>query len=223
MRFIVIVAAMMLCFIAHLSAYAVAIVDRVETTERIVALSIVGVESKGVLEGLLRLSQERHIHLTVFIPSQTVENHAGLIKKAMRYGVELGECGVKNQPWDDLRSEDIKKELLAAQTVIFAKTGIKPKVIRPPDFRYSHYFLAGVAEAGVDAVVVRGVNLTAEALVLKKDAVAPCFTTVASGDILNVNVEQGAVSSMLPQFIRNLQQAGFGIVSVSELLRQGVI
>lgn len=204
---------LMICLVRPVMAAPV-IIDGISTTEKVVAITVEGIDSASALDKLVAVCQQCHVRITLFMPSLCMANNRADIHRIAQRRFEFGEYGVKEQSWDELRVEDIRKEILASNRIIRKTTGMIPKVIKPVRKYYTADFIEAVRSSGLAVHIVRGHD------VLPSNASHGgriVLHAIRAGDVVNL-MYNAQTTVLLPEVIRTIRQYGFKVITVSELL-----
>lgn len=206
-------------FLAVMPAYAaeLPVIDRVDVSDKVVAISIENIQSAAELERLMSFCENENIRVTFFMKSQVIDTNRLIIKKAFDKGYEFGNYGVNNKYWGEANKEEITQELKSAGDVLKKVTGVAPKIVRPPFNYYENSFLQAAANIP-DGRIIRGVDTSDWMLRTSQAVVDRVKDTVSAGDIISINFQAKPAAEALPNVVSHLKAMGYKITTVSEVL-----
>jgi peptidoglycan/xylan/chitin deacetylase (PgdA/CDA1 family) len=191
-------------------------IDHVQVSQSIVALTIEGADNAEKLNEIIDFCQQENIRLSFFYPSQIIAQNKTLIKKAVKQGHEFGIYGVKQQYWDELREEDIRKEMVIADTTLRQVAG-KSLLMKPPCQYYESTVLEAVSAYDPKLKIIRGINEAGWPAEVK-DSPSGIMQHIVSGDVINVTITTDQSLTAMKRLTKELKNQGFQIVTVSHLL-----
>ncbi len=100
---------------------------------------------------VLDVLNDINIKITFFVTGQdaSMDKHADLLKSLVKNGHEVGNHSFHHESWLELNpKEDIRKELVKTDELIFQTTGKKPVGFRGPGFSWSPDILDILSENG---------------------------------------------------------------------------
>jgi peptidoglycan/xylan/chitin deacetylase (PgdA/CDA1 family) len=190
-------------------------IDHMRVSKSIVALTIEGADNAEKLNQILDFCQQENVRLSFFYPSQIIAQNKILIKKAVKQGHEFGIYGVKRQYWGELREEDIRKEIVIADTTLRQVAG-KSLLMKPPCHYYGNTVLEAVNAYNPELRIIRGIN-EAGWPEKGKDSPSGIMRHIVSGDIINVTITTDQSLAAMKRLTKELKNQGFQIVTVSHL------
>jgi peptidoglycan/xylan/chitin deacetylase (PgdA/CDA1 family) len=156
------------------------------------------------------------VRATFFFVGENVERAPGIVREVVRRGHEIGSHGWTHDPFDTMSRERLSDELARTATVLPA-TGRRP-MVRPPHGALSPRALLQIAAAGY-RVVLWSVDSddcrTRDSHVVER-RLEP--GRLAAGDIVLLHESQLWTLKALPAAVRAMQDAGWELVTVGELM-----
>lgn len=223
MRIVLVVLGVLFLMAMPAFAASASVIDRVATTDRVVALTLEDIQSTSELEKLISICEKENIRVTFFMSSQVAEFNRLLVKKTYDKGNELGNYGVNHKYWGETKEEDISSELKLAGDALQKVTGSTGKIIRPPFSYYENNFLQAAANYLPECRVVRGMDTSDWALKTPQSVVEKVKSSVSPGDIININMQVKPAAAALPEVISELKGMGYKIITVSELVAKAPV
>jgi peptidoglycan/xylan/chitin deacetylase (PgdA/CDA1 family) len=195
-------------------------VRRVETRQRLVALTFDDGPDPSVTPQVLTTLQRFRAQATFFLIGAKVEVEAPLAKRILREGHEVGNHTLSHVNLTRLDAERCATEWKSPQEIFQARLGITPTISRPPGGQTNAAVRTAANALGMTSVLW-SVNpgdcdfLSSEAIVER------VLQDIRAGDIVLLHDTVPATANALPRILQGLRRKGLRSVSVSELLRQG--
>lgn len=178
------------------------VIDKFPISQKYVALTLEDVEDEKTLVSIIEICQTEDIRVTLFCPGQFVQLEKERMERLLALGFELGICGVKYQPWDELREEEILREYHLAKKMLPQKTRQPLLAVRPPYGYYGESVLKAFTYSD-EAFIIRGTSSGKEA---------------SAGDIINIRMNNEDALLNLRQIITELKAEGYKMETVNHLL-----
>jgi len=175
----------------------------------------------GLDHGIVRALVEHEIPATVFVSGTWAERHPEHAWELAQH-FEIGSHGHRHIWLDELAYEDVVAELRAAQTAIYAATGKRPSLFRPPSVRYDDDVLAAAEAVGLRTITYDVASGDPDPH-LQASAIVRYVTWKARGGsivIFHINGRGLTTASTLPRIATILRHRGYQLVTVSDLLER---
>jgi len=189
----------------------------VETQEKKVAFSFDAAWGTEYTEDILKILKERNIKTTFFLVGFWVDKHPDMVKKIVEDGHEIGNHSSTHPHMTRLKDEQIRKELEDTSNKIQQLTGKRPILFRPPYGDYNDRVIKTARELGYYVI-----QWDVDSLDWKELGIQPIIDRVTSkvknGSIILFHNNAKYTAKALPVLIDELQQKGYKIVPVSELI-----
>lgn len=105
---------------------------QIKTSKKVIAITFDDGPQPTNTPRLLDMLKKRHIKATFFVVGEMVRNNPQILRRMIAEGHEIGNHTVRHVTLSRLSNDALEKELKAADQTIFAATGVKPKLMRPP-------------------------------------------------------------------------------------------
>lgn len=170
---------------------------------------------------VLSILQQYKIHATFFCIGENVQNYPGLVAQEMDQGNVVG-----NHTWDhpDLTTatvSQIQSELTSTNHIIQEQTGVAPTLVRPPYGAINGTVKEQIAQLH-ETPILWSIDTEDWSLPGTPAIVSAVLDHAGNGDIVLMH-DGGGVRTQtiaaLPQIIQGLQQRGFTLVTVPQLLQ----
>jgi len=124
-------------------------VARVDTPERVVALTFDDGPSPYWTPKFLSALAARQVRATFFMMGRNVERYPSVAREVLTRGHEIGNHSYSHEPWFHLYSDErIEEELDRTENAIEAATGRRPTAFRGPGYSLSKPLLHQLATRG---------------------------------------------------------------------------
>jgi peptidoglycan/xylan/chitin deacetylase (PgdA/CDA1 family) len=177
---------------------------------------------------ILETLQQHGARATFFVLGAHVSEHPSIASSIARDGHELGSHGMIHVDLATLETAELRSGLDAAQRVVEAATGVRPRVFRPPYATSDRRVARVAASVGLKTTVLRDVDPADWEATDPEAVVEAVLGQTRSGSIVCLHdgvptgnrgtptrdVTAAAVARLVPE----LQARGFELVTVSELL-----
>ncbi len=202
---------------------------RVDTDEKTVALGINCAWEDDDTDEFLRILKEKNVKATFFVTGEFVQRCENAVLRMSNAGHEIGNHSDSHPDMQKLSEENITKEITSAERKIQKVTGIKPTLFRAPSGSYNTTLIQTANDLGYHCVqwdcdTVDWKGYTADEMTEK------VMKKLQNGSILLLHLGAEHTAEALPMLIDSIENAGYEIVPVSELIytenyyvdRQGV-
>jgi peptidoglycan/xylan/chitin deacetylase (PgdA/CDA1 family) len=166
---------------------------------------------------------DSNVSATFFLSGRWVAKHPEEARwLASVPSFELGNHSYSHPHMTELSRETVVEELTKTQKLILKKTGVTPKLFRPPYMETNTQLIDIADSLGLQIVMYDlasgdpDTNITAQALI---HYVIPSAKN-GSIIVMHVNGRGWHTAEALPSVIAGLKKRGFRFVTVSELLEQ---
>ena len=191
-----------------------------ENDQKLVALTFDDGPAATYTEEYLSILQEHDAKATFFNLSPNVESYPDLAKKVVESGNQI--CSHTNNHYQltSLNQEDFLYEVTSAHDTIQSITGVDTSIIRPPygDFGQNCWLMS----QGTISVSVLWTNDALDWSLPGVDAIVDnALNSISSGCVILMHDGGGDRSQnleALPEIIERLQDAGYKLVTINELL-----
>ncbi|MFJ3310006.1 polysaccharide deacetylase family protein [Streptomyces sp. NPDC086549] len=167
---------------------------------------------------LLDILKGDHLHATFFLQGKGhIDKHPDIIRRIADEGHEIGNHTWNHKRLTEIDADDARHELTRTQDAIEKVTGTRPVLMRPPQGRTDRKVAKICRELGLAqvlwSVTAKDYETTDSALITER----VLDQTHRDGIILLHDLHKGTVPAV-PGIIKALQQRGYTIVTVSQLL-----
>lgn len=194
------------------------VLDRVETSDQMIAVTVEGIYDKNALEELSTICLQEQISASIFSSDQFITENAALISRSQAIGLEFGILENTNHDWGKLTKKEIIQRLQKTDALIKSVTGKANKFVRFQNHDLEQRFVQASAADDLSYTIVRGIDANAWLASADLSAIEKAMILLKRGDIININMSQKPAKGMLLQLIRSAKARGYKIVTVNELL-----
>ena len=195
----------------------------VNTEEKKVAISFDAAWGNEDTQQILRILKKYDIKVTFFMTGGWVSDFPDDVKKIQEAGHDLGNHGENHLNMSQLSVEEMKEELLTVHDRVKECTDVEMELFRPPYGDYSDEVINTVEECGYYTI-----QWDVDSLDWKDYGVDSIVKTVLehkalkNGSIILMHNGAKYTAQALPKVIEGLQNMGYEIVPISELIyREG--
>lgn len=189
----------------------------VETADKKIAISFDAAWGDEFTDAILDTLDKYNVKTTFFLVGFWVDKYPDMVKKIHERGHEIGNHSSTHPHMSQLNREQIIKEFRTTEQKIEAITSIRPTVFRPPFGDYNNLLIETADELGYHVI-----QWDVDSLDWKEMGVDPVVDRVTrnikKGSIVLFHNNAKYVSGYLPLVLEKLQQQGYEIVPVSELI-----
>ncbi|SHJ10953.1 polysaccharide deacetylase family sporulation protein PdaB [Lutispora thermophila] len=189
----------------------------VDTEEKKIAISFDAAWGSDKTEDILSILKEHNVKTTFFLVAFWVDKYPDMVKRIDEEGHEIGNHSATHPNMSKLSEEKIREELTITSNKIEAITGKKVTLFRPPFGDYNNRVIRVSKELGyyviqwdVDSLDYK--DYGAEAIV---DRV---ISKVKNGSIVLFHNNATYITEALPVILDRLQEMGYEVVPISELI-----
>jgi peptidoglycan/xylan/chitin deacetylase (PgdA/CDA1 family) len=169
------------------------------------------------LPAILAALQQAGARATFFPTGQWAERHPELVRQMLAGGHEIGNHGQSHPHPDNLSREENRRDIQAGEATLMAITGKKPALYSPPYGESKPQVVAAAGDLGYKFIMWT-IN-TGDYLPNTRpdDILATVIPKCQNGAIVLLHPTEPA-SKALPELLKQLQQRGYALVTVSEIL-----
>ncbi|AJE77257.1 MULTISPECIES: polysaccharide deacetylase family sporulation protein PdaB [Bacillati] len=156
---------------------------------------------------------------TFFLSASWAERHPDTVERMVKDGHQIGSMGYAYKNYTNLEDNEIKKDILRAQTA-FKKLGVKNvHLLRPPTGQFNKKVLT-IAQKYHYSVVHYSVNSQDWTNPGPDKIIENVNSHIKGGDIVLLHASDSATQTeeALPAIIHNLKQKGLKNVTVGDLI-----
>lgn len=189
----------------------------VETEEKKIAISFDAAWGDEFTDDILDTLDKYNVKTTFFLVGFWVDKYPDMVKKIHDRGHEVGNHSSTHPHMSQLSREQIITELRTTEKKIEEITGVRPTVFRPPFGDYNNLLIETADEVGYYTI-----QWDVDSLDWKEMGVNPVVDRVTrnikKGSIVLFHNNAKYVSEYLPLVLEKLQEQGYEIVPISELI-----
>jgi len=193
---------------------------RVETDEKKVAISFDAAWGSDVTPILLEIFDRYNVKTTFFLVKFWMEKYPEMTKTISKAGHEIGNHSATHPNMGSLSASQITKEIETTNDKIKELTGQTPSLFRPPFGDYSNTLITTVNSLGCQVIQwdvdsLDWKDLGADAIYER------VMKQVGPGSIILFHNNGKHTAKAAEAIIKSLQEQGYEIVKVSDLLLKG--
>lgn len=189
----------------------------VEASEKVVAISFDAAWGDEFTDDILDTLDKYNVKTTFFLVGFWVDKYPDWVKEMHERGHEVGNHSSTHPHMSKLSKADIAKELKVTGDKIFEITGVQPTVFRPPFGDYNNLLIETAEELGYYTI-----QWDVDSLDWKEMGVQPVVDRVTrnvkNGSIILFHNNAKYVAEFLPLVLERLQEQGYKIVPISDLI-----
>lgn len=189
----------------------------VQTAEKKVAISFDAAWGDERTMGILDDLDKYNAKATFFLVKFWAEKYPQDVEEIQKRGHEIGNHSATHPDMTGLSSEKIANQLKETSDVIESITGKKTKLFRPPFGAYDNHVIETCEGEGYK-VIQWSVDSLDWKDISTEQIVERVTRNVKDGDIILCHNNAEHVNEYLPLVLQSLQDKGFEIVSVGELI-----
>lgn len=188
-------------------------------SKRQVALTFDDGPDGTVMPEVLNVLKQYQVQATFFVKANQIVNYRDLTKRAYTEGNQIASHAYSHQELDKMNGEDIRKEIVASDQAFERVLGVQPAMIRPPFGAINQTVLA-VCEQEQEKVILWSIDTLDWSQPEPEHIARNVLDNVRPGEIILMHSCQNREASVkaLPIIIQGLQEKGYEIVLLSELL-----
>lgn len=191
----------------------------VETAEKKVALSFDAAWGDEDTQTILDTLAKYNVHATFFMTGGWVESFPEAVKKIQAAGHDLGNHSENHKNMSQLSDTQCNEELMKAHNKVKELTGVEMNLFRPPYGDYDNHVIANATDCGYYTI-----QWSVDSLDWKDYGVESIIKTVTqhknlgNGAIILMHNGAKYTNEALPTVIEKLQEEGYELVPISELI-----
>ncbi|MCC5910955.1 MAG: polysaccharide deacetylase family protein [Clostridiaceae bacterium] len=189
----------------------------VETEEKKIAISFDAAWGDEFTDDILDTLDKYDVKTTFFLVGFWVDKYPDMVKKIHERGHEIGNHSSTHPHMSKLSKEQIIQELKTTEKKIEDITGVRPTVFRPPFGDYNNLLVDTALEVGYHTI-----QWDVDSLDWKEMGVNPVVDRVSrnikNGSIVLFHNNAKYVAEYLPLVLERVQQQGYEIVPISDLI-----
>ncbi len=191
----------------------------VDTDEKKVAISFDAAWGADKTKHILDILDAYEVHATFFLVGFWVDKYPDMVKEIDARGYEIGNHSENHPKMSELSVEQMKNEILSVNKKICDITGKTPNVFRPPYGDYSDTVIKTMRELNMHTIQWSIDSLDWKEYG-KEELIKRVLKKVKSGDIILFHNNAKYTPDALPEILQELQNRGFAVCSVGELIYQ---
>ncbi len=200
------------------TVFATTPIRSVPTDQPVVALTFDDGPHTPNTTRLLELFAAENIKVTFFEIAEKVSKHPELARSIVEAGHEIGNHTKTHANLAKLADLDaVRAEIVEAQSIIRAATGITPVVFRAPFLAHSPHVWTVLGELKLPSINSDVITQDWDGAVTKEQIIERA-TKAGPGDIVLMHTWPNKTVEALPEIIAALRAKGLRFVTVSELL-----
>ena len=192
----------------------------VERDEKVCALSFDAAWGNEQTETLLNILDEYEVKSTFFLVKQWVDEYPDSVQEISARGHDVENHRATHPHMNSLSEEQQKEEIFSCNEAIESLTGKAPTLFRAPYGEYNNSLVQNVK-----ALDMYCVQWNIDSLDWKDpapdDMVAKIEQNLTEGSIILMHNGATNTPEALPKIIEAIQNKGYKIVPVSELISEG--
>lgn len=189
----------------------------VEKEEKKIAISFDAAWGDQYSEGILDILDKYNVKTTFFLVGFWVDKYPDMVKEIHKRGHEIGNHSATHPHMSKLSREQIIEELKSTDEKIKSLTGQEPFLFRPPFGDYDNTLIKTAKECGHYTIQWDVDSLDWKELGV--DHVVDRVTrNISNGSIVLFHNNAKYVLEYLPLVIERLQEDGYEIVPISEII-----
>ncbi len=200
---------------------------RVETAERVVALSFDDGPHPQFTPAILELLSAHGIPATFFVIGRGVRRHPQLAQRLAQAGHELGNHTLNHRMLPFLQEKFVRHEILQTDHLIREVTGYNPKLMRPPMGLFTRRIVDVIEACGYGTVL--GDVYPRDPHMPGRDKIhRRVMARVRPGSIIILHdcgntehVDRSQTVWAVRQIVNDLLQEGYRFATISDLVRLG--
>lgn len=191
----------------------------VDTDEKKVSISFDAAWGNDDTQNILDILAKHNVHATFFMTGGWVETYPDDVKAIYEAGHDLGNHSENHKNMSQLSDSEIRDEIMSVHEKVKELTGYEMCLFRPPYGDYDNDVILGVRACGYYPI-----QWSIDSLDWKDYGVDDIIDRVCSSDNLGggaiILCHNGAkyTAQALDQLLTNLEQQGYELVPISELI-----
>ncbi len=192
----------------------------VDTGEKKVAISFDAAWGADDTPQILEILRQHNVKTTFFLTGIWVKQYPDMVRAIAAAGHEIGNHSLTHPHFNSLTEAEMKKELGDNDLLIFDLTGTHTKLFRPPFGEYDDLVIQTAHSSGYEVIQWSVDSLDWQDI--GKEAITErVLQNIQPGAIVLFHNNAKYTPEALPVILDSLQQQGYQIVPVSDLLLKG--
>lgn len=169
-------------------------------------------------EEYIKVLKDHNVNATFFLVGSSVKKYPEMAKLIAKEGFEIGNHSFSHKDLSEMSIKDLNTDLFLTNYEVKNITNKNPDFLRPPYGFYNDALLK-VAKNNSLTVVTWSVDPKDWEGIPSNEITQRVVRNADDGDIILLHEGNKNTLIALPKIIKQLQEKGFEIVSVSELLK----
>lgn len=188
----------------------------INNEEKNVSITINCVQNMDNIDNIVDTLSKMHVKATFFVTGDIVDKYPKEVKKIVDNGNEIGNLSNKYTSLKNLSKDEIEKQIQECNDKIEKLTSVKPKLFRIPYGEYNNTILDIAKKMNMNVIAWDVDSLDYNEL--SDDEVCERISdNIKSGSIILMHNEY--IKSSLETVIHNIQELGYNIETLSEILQ----
>lgn len=193
----------------------------VDSDEKKVALSFDAAWGNEDTADILKILKKYDIHVTFFMTGGWVSSYPDDVKAIAKAGHDLGNHSENHKQMSQLPVEECREELMSVHEKVKELTGVEMQLFRPPYGDYNDTVIETANSCGYHVI-----QWDVDSLDWKDYGVDSIINTVVNhkhlgnGSIILCHNGAKFTKDALPSLIEGIQEQGYTIVPISQLIYQ---
>ncbi len=168
---------------------------------------------------VLDVLRDYNVEANFFFKGNRVKKYRSVVKRAFNEGHLVLSHAYSHQELDKMIPYDIYREIVAAEDVIAAVTGRKPALTRPPFGAVNEDVINEFTKSG-NKLILWSIDTLDWSHKDRNHIARNVLDNVRSGDIILMHSDEdkGETAAALPIIIEGLQERGYQIVTLDQML-----
>lgn len=193
----------------------------VSTEEKKVALSFDAAWGNDDTRRILDILAQHEVHVTFFMTGGWVETYPDDVKAIYEAGHDLGNHSEHHYEMSKLSQDEIKQELMSVHEKVYELTGYEMFLFRPPYGDYDNEVVTTATECGYFSIQWNVDSLDWKDYGTNDIISRVCnHKNLCNGSIILMHNGATYTADALESVITGLQEQGYEIVPISELILQ---
>ena len=192
----------------------------VERDDKYISLSFDAAWGNEDTQNLIDILSSHGVNATFFVVGDWAERYPDSVKALAEAGNEVMNHSSNHAHFSSLSTEQIVSDISACNEKVAALTGVSPGLFRCPYGEYDDHVIQAVESMGMTAVQWDVDSLDWKGI-SADEITERVLKNVRSGSIVLFHNAAIHTPEALPGIIEALQQEGYTIVPISQLLLQG--
>ncbi len=192
----------------------------VQRSDKAAAISFDAAWGNEDTQTLIDILREHDVRTTFFVVGDWVDKYPESVRALAEAGHEVMSHSSHHDHFSKLSSEQIRADLTACNRKIEAVTGVSPRLFRCPYGEYDDHVITAVRDFGMEPIQWSVDSLDWKEL-SADEITQRVLQGIQPGSIVLFHNAAKHTPEALPGILEALQERGYRIVPVSELLLDG--